>query len=472
MTLSLSPADVAVILLFVGLILALGFSAKLRDSGAFQFLTAGRALTLPVFVATLVSTWYGGILGIGESVGFYGIGTWLLLGVPYYVFAAIYAIFFAKKVRNAEEITLPELLADRFGRTSGLVAAGLVFLLAVPAAHVLMLGTLTELITGWPHAVSIVVAGVVGSLFLYRGGLLADVRIGAVAFIAMYLGFLVIVGWCLTYHPWPETAVRLQAKGRMDFLGGQGPLAILSFFILGAWTLVDPGFHQRVASCKDAATGQRGVFWAIGCWFVFDVLTITAGLYGLDLLKPQPASGLQLFPALGNQVLPPGLKGLFLCGLIGTLLSAFVGYLLVSGGTFGREIVARLQPKASAGLWSRIGIGVGLCVAIPLALSVESVVALWYSWAGAVVGALLIPVAIAYLAKNRRIGAPWVAASMILSFAVAFGWLIAGLRTNNPFLEVSMMGQKFGLGTLVPGVVVSAAVLGIGALASKKELEQ
>jgi SSS family solute:Na+ symporter len=258
----------------------------------------------------------------------------------------------------------------------------------------------------------------------------------------------------------------------MDFLGGQGPLAILSFFILGAWTLVDPGFHQRVASCKDAATGQRGVFWAIGCWFVFDVLTITAGLYGLDLLKPQPASGLQLFPALGNQVLPPGLKGLFLCGLIGTLLSAFVGYLLVSGGTFGREIVARLQPKASAGLWSRIGIGVGLCVAIPLALSVESVVALWYSWAGAVVGALLIPVAIAYLAKNRRIGAPWVAASMILSFAVAFGWLIAGLRTNNPFLEVSMMGQKFGLGTLVPGVVVSAAVLGIGALASKKELEQ
>jgi hypothetical protein len=61
---------------------------------------------------------------------------------------------------------------------------------------------------------------------------------------------------------------------------------------------------------------------------------------------------------------------------------------------------------------------------------------------------------------------------MILSFAVAFGWLIAGLRTNNPFLEVSMMGQKFGLGTLVPGVVVSAAILGIGALASKKELEQ
>ena len=35
-------------------------------SGVVDYLLAGRRVTLPAFVATLVTTWYGGILGIGE----------------------------------------------------------------------------------------------------------------------------------------------------------------------------------------------------------------------------------------------------------------------------------------------------------------------------------------------------------------------------------------------------------------------
>ena len=78
----LAPLDMGVVGLFIVAILALGFSARLRENSVLQFLAAGRALTLPAFVATLVSTWYGGILGICESVSYYGVGTWLLMGVP------------------------------------------------------------------------------------------------------------------------------------------------------------------------------------------------------------------------------------------------------------------------------------------------------------------------------------------------------------------------------------------------------
>ncbi|HEY0866380.1 MAG TPA: hypothetical protein VGE01_03320, partial [Fimbriimonas sp.] len=183
---TLHPIDGAVVALFLAAILALGFSARLRDNSILQYLAAGRSLSLAAFVATLVSTWYGGILGIGESVSYYGWGTWLLMGVPYYVFALFYALWMAERVRGSEQISLPERLHARWGRGVGVVGAILVFLLALPAAHVLMLGVLVRAFTGWDLAWAVGVAAVAGALFLYRGGLLADVRASLLAFVMMY----------------------------------------------------------------------------------------------------------------------------------------------------------------------------------------------------------------------------------------------------------------------------------------------
>lgn len=448
----LAPADIIIVLLFLGAILALGFSVRLRSCTVLQYLAAGRSLTLPLFVATLVSTWYGGILGIGESVSYFGLGTWVLLGAPYYVFALVYAALFAKRVRAAEQISLPERIEIRFGREPALVAAALVFLLGVPAAHVAMLGVLTQLLTGWDPAVSVLTATVIGTLFLYKGGLLADARVSALAFVMMYVGFAVIVGWCLHYYPLSATIARLDPK-LLTWDGGAGWITVLGFFILGAWTIVDPGFHQRVASARDSATGVRGVIVSVLCWFVFDALTILTGLYALGLMPKLPEQPLQIFPLFGAQVLPPGLLGIFLCGMLGTILSAMVGYALVSGATLGRDLVCRArgtvddsaQTKAS-----RIGVAAACGIAILLALSIRSVVALWYQWGGCVIGALLLPVCAAYLRAGSRVSSRAWAASMALGFTVSFAWMAYSYSIGNINLEIALVRNHTGISLLLP----------------------
>ncbi|MFY9235385.1 MAG: hypothetical protein WAO58_13110, partial [Fimbriimonadaceae bacterium] len=332
-TISLAPLDYGIIALFVAGILALGFSARIRESSVFQFIAAGRRLTLPVFVATLVSTWYGGILGISESVSYYGLGTWLLLGVPYYVFALLYAFFFARRVRGAEEISIPERLHARFGKAAGMLGAGLIFMLAVPAAHVLMLGILTRALTGWDWPISLGLGALVGCLFLYRGGLLADARVSMLAFVMMYVGFGAIVVYCLSTVPPAEVIAKAQ-PAQTTLTGGQGPLFILSFFLLGAWTLFDPGFHQRVASAESETASKKGVLISVVFWALFDILSITAAMYALHLLPPigdnaTSLDRLAIYPNFADQVLPAGLKAIFLCGIFGTVLSAMVGYTLV-----------------------------------------------------------------------------------------------------------------------------------------------
>lgn len=462
------------LLAFLSGILFLGFSAKLRDSSVLQYLVAGRNLSLPAFVATLVSVWYGDSLIVGDSVKSYGLGGLLLFGVPYYAFAILYAVLFARRVRESEQISIPERLARKWGKSTALAGAGLIFLLAAPAAHVLLLGTMVHLFTGWSLHLSIIVGTIVGTLFLYKGGLLADVRVGLLAFVMMYLGFFVIVGWCLLHHP-PSEMIRHLDPNLKQWDGGAGWLGFLSFFILGSWTLVDPGFHQRVASTRTPEVGRKGLYICVACWMLFDILTMTTALYALSILNPK-LSGLEFFPRLGDQVLGPGLKAVFLCGLTGSIVSAMVAYTLVGGATFGREFLARLKPtmaEQDIKFWTRVGFAIACTVAICIAWMVENAaVDLWFNYSGAVIGALLAPVVVSYL-PNIRLRAPalWVAASMPAAFITSFAWLIWCKRTHNPYCDVSLAGHTFTLGTLIPGLIVSVVVLSFGEAVGRRVLK-
>jgi Na+/proline symporter len=179
---------------------------------------------------------------------------------------------------------------------------------------------------------------------------------------------------------------------------------------------------------------------------------------------------------LGNQILPSGLKAIFFCGLIGTTLSAMVGYTLVSGATFGREFVARLRPElkdADIKNWTRVGFALSCVVAVGISFAVRNVaVDLWYAYSGAVVGALLLPVTAVYVPKIRlNASSFWATASMLAGFITSFAWLIWCKRTDNLEYKVSISGQEITLGTLVPGLIVSAMVLCLGEISGRKALK-
>ena len=86
------------ILLYVVGILTAGLIKRNSKKGESEYLLAGRRLTIIPFTASLVATWYGGILGIGEFTYQYGISNWVVMGLPYYIFASIFAFLFAKKI--------------------------------------------------------------------------------------------------------------------------------------------------------------------------------------------------------------------------------------------------------------------------------------------------------------------------------------------------------------------------------------
>lgn len=455
--------DGLIIAAFLVALFALGVSAKLRSSDSVGFIAAGRALTLPMFVVTLVCTWYGGILGIGESVSYYGVGTWLLLGLPYYVFAAVYAWRLVDKVRESESLSIPDQLRMKYGNGTARAGAALLFALGAPSFHLVMVGTLIQVLTGWPLAVCFGVGLLFGLAFVLKGGLLADVRVSMLSFVAMYVGFAAILLYCMSQVPLSEAIAKLPTDSMRTFTGGEGWVSILSFFLLGAWTLIDPGFHQRVASVATPEIGRRGLVISIACWFVFDVLCMGSGIYAVALIQNMPENLVALFPLFGHQILPAGLFGLFLCGMAGTIVSAMVGYALVSGSTFGRDLWADGREDESSTKRIRIGIVVSAVFAFALAMLIPSVRTIWYSWGGLTVGALLVPTLLAYgRLWPSRLDGRWMLATLVVSSAVGAGLLGYGIGTDNAYLLVTWGGSTFSLGTLVPTLLTSVLVVGLG----------
>ena len=152
--------------------------------------------------------------------------------------------------------------------------------------------TVVQLASGWKLELAVAAAAGIGTLFLYKGGLLADVRVGFLAFLMMYVGFLAIDAYCLSNFPVHGLLASIKDPNLLRFNGGQGIVVVASFMALGAWTLVDPGFHQRVSAARSPAMGQTGVLISVGFWALFDVLSITAGMYAIGKLDPLPADTL------------------------------------------------------------------------------------------------------------------------------------------------------------------------------------
>lgn len=453
-----SSLDLWLILGYFAAVMGAGFAWLRRGKTAEDYFLAGRTLTLPAFVATLVATWYGGILGVGEFAYNSGLSVWLVFGTPYYVWAGLFALFLAPRIRQAELYTIPDKIHEAYGKTAALLAALFVYGLTTPAPYVLMLGTLLQLIFGWPLLPALLAGIVLSTIYVYVGGFRADVRVNIVQFILMFAGFAVILPYAF------------RSLGGLDFLkahlpaehlswhGGNSLQYIIAWFFIALWTLVDPGFHQRCYAARTPQTAQRGLFVSILFWLIFDAMTCTAGLYAraaLPDIEPMMA-----YPLLAEHLLPAGVKGLFFVGMLATVMSTLVSYLFLCGVTFTRDFIWRWEggdPNARIGLRTALGLALTTFIALGLALLIPSVVKLWYDVGTAFIPGLLLPLLSAYWPplRVRPQAIVWI---MLAAWLTSLGWLLWGqthIREGYP-------SYPLGLEPMYPGLAVSVGGFVLG----------
>jgi SSS family solute:Na+ symporter len=424
----------------------IGFRSGKKDSNSEDYLVMGRRLTLPAFVATLVASFYGGILGVGEFTYKFGISSWFLNAFPYYVFIFLFAIFLAKKIRQSKLFTIADKLELTYGKNVSIFGASMVFLLVTPAPYVFMLGLLTSMVFGFPLWVSMIITLVFSIVYLFKGGLNADVRVNVFEFILMFLGFGIIIPFCYFKFGGAEYLNTNLPASHLSLTGGNSVSYILVWFFIGAWAIVDPGFHQRCYAAKDENTARKGIFVSLIFWFIFDAMTTITGLYSVSSLKniQDPAMS---YPLLAESILPQFAKGFFFIGLLATIMSTLHSNLFISATTLGKDIIQRIKnSKDVENNYTKLGIVITSLVSLLIAILVPSVVQIWYLVGSLTIPSLLIGVVSSYF-EVLQIGRKWIFSAMIVSFLFSLIWVIFSIGYIEPMypgLIAGMVVYLFG----------------------------
>ncbi len=451
MKITLDITDIIIIAAFFLLTTYIGIKAKGKENSELDYLVAGRKVTLPAFVATLVSTFYGGVLGIGEFTYRYGISSWFLNAFPYYVFITIFAFFLAKKIRKTELYTIPEKLNIRFGKSVSIFSGVMIFILSTPAPYIFMIGIIINLIFGIPLIWGMLAATFFSVLFIYTGGLKSDIKVNIAEFIVMFLGFAVIIPFCFIEFGGPLSLINSLPAEYLNPAGDHSVLYIISWFIIGSWALVDPSFHQRCYAAKDEKTAKSGILVSLLFWFIFDLMTTTAGLYSVANIK-NLANPVESYPALAEMILPPVAKGFFISGILATIMSTLHSYLFISASTFSVDIVSKFSDisKKRINYYTKAGIIISAIVSLIVAVIIPSVVEIWYT-----VGSLTIPPLLAGVipsyAEKIKIERIYVLLAMTSSFLISLYSFITGYLNKTDGIPAYL----FGIEPMYPGLILS-----------------
>ncbi|WP_431971140.1 sodium:solute symporter family protein [Nocardia sp. bgisy134] len=352
------PVDYALVALYFVFVLGIGLLARQRVSSSIDFFLSGRSLPAWVTGLAFISANLGAveIMGMSANGAEYGFPTfhYFWIGaVPAMLFLGVVMMpfYYGSKVRS-----VPEFMRRRFGTGAHLVNA-LSFATAqilIAGVNLYLLGSIVNVLLGWPLWVSVIVAAVIVLSYITLGGLSAAIYNEVLQFFVIVAALLPLTlvglhkvgGWdglqdkvaaspggAEQLESWPGNA--LSGFGN-DFLSVLGIVFGLGFVLsFGYWTTNFVEVQRALATHSISAARRTPIIGAYPKMFI-PLIVVIPGMISA-VLVPQMAEYKQAVTAdpdytddvtynqallyLMKDVLPNGLLGVGLAGLLAAFMA-------------------------------------------------------------------------------------------------------------------------------------------------------
>jgi solute:Na+ symporter, SSS family len=445
--------DILIIVIYLMLILYIGFSS--RHLGGFrEFAISHGHYGWLVICCTLSASFIGGGFSTGNAAKVFSNGmvySFALLGFSLQIM--LVALFIAPRIKSfPDAVSVGDIIEPAYGKKARVITGAFSMLICagILGAQIGALGAIFNVFFGVSPVIGIIIG--CGIIFFYStiGGMTAVVRTDVLQFILLMIGmpllFLMGVNAC---GGWSTFVSNIPA-GHLQIVGDRIPLAAFAslflVFLLGE-TLVPP-YVQRLLLGRSADETSRGNFWSGVISAPFFLISGGVGLIALQL-NPGISSNLAL-PEVIKVVLPVGLSGLMISGVISIVMSSADSFLNASSVALVQDVIKplRRQPLSErnalliARMTNLITGSVALLFAFMIPNVLDILIAAYDYWAPTV----LVPL-IAVLLGKKVSGASFYAA------------VIAGTTTTvlwNKVLSNPYGIQGFIMGTLLSFIVFTA----------------
>jgi solute:Na+ symporter, SSS family len=415
---AMGTLDYVIVAVYLVGMLALGAAISTQIRGFKDYFLAGGSLTTPLLVCTLVSSYYGidVTFGTSESGFYYGLVAWFWYSLPYYFFIGFAALVVAPRLsRYGDAMTLSDVLEHHYGKGTRVVGAAACFVYSAP---VLAMGGLTTLMTflGFSPAWGLAVTIGVCAIYTSMGGMWADVLSDTVQFVLMCVSLAIAIPYAVEWAGGWEFIERLprhsasEASLHMQHHGGLSPWMLAAWALTGVTVLIEPSFYQRVFAAQDKRCVQRALLVGIFLWAAYDWGVTLVGIIARSAVEQglldAELEGKSALLTLCAQVLPTGLRGLMIGGIIAAAMSNVDSYSLLASGNLVYDIYRPLvEPNASDRrllVLTKLGVLAVMVAAAAMSLMFARLRDAWQFMASVMAAMLLVPMMGALFAKPRR----------------------------------------------------------------------
>jgi SSS family solute:Na+ symporter len=435
--------DIIVLLAYLVAVVGVGLWFARRSTNTAEYTAAGRSLPGWAIGLSMFGSYISSISFLANPGKAYA-SNWnafaFTLATP--IGAAIAVRWFVPFYRRSGAVSAYEHLEHRFGlwaRTYAVVCF-LLYQMARMGTVIYLLATAVAPLTGWPVPTTIVLTGVLMTVYTLAGGIKAVVWTGTLQSIVLIAGTAVCVVVLLTGIPGgPATTVTTGVADGKFSLGSFGTsLYQPTFWVVFVFGLVthltnfgvDQSYVQRYITARDDREAAKSV-WITTLMYVpvagvfFFIGTGLYVYYGQrpDLLVPSGAPD-KVFPHFIATRLPAGMAGLVVAAIFAasmdsnlnsmatlTLLDLYKRYLRPAASE--RESMKVLH--VSTAIWGALSIGVGLAL-----MQVHTALDAWWNLAGVFSGGVLGLFLLGLVSRRTNKAA---AAAAVAAGAIVIVWM-------------------------------------------------
>ena len=408
----ISSVDYFIISIYLTGMVGVGFWFAKKHADFDDFFLAGRSLTTPILITTLISTYYGIDVLFGDTQLAFtdGVVAWFGYARPTYAFFLIAALVLAKRLREDKFRSLPDILDSYYGEKTRYVGAITSFIYSLPALSLYGFGMLGEVILGWEPVVGMLVLGGIALAYTLTGGFWAVALTDSIQFVMMCLVIAMAFPFAMNFVGGFNSMIELLPKSFFDTLGDLNVFLIIIYASTGLSVLVEPTFYQRIFAAKSYKNVRNALIIGIFIWGSYDwLITILAMSAKAAVIKGLLPSSLEPDAALLTIViaaLPVGAVGLFISGVLSTEMSTLDSYCLVAGGNISYDIYKpAINPKADDQRLikiTRLGIVLSWALGFGMATLFEQMLGLWVFLASILISSTLAPVLLGLFVKKFR----------------------------------------------------------------------
>ncbi len=431
--------DTLIIVLYLLGMMAVGFWGYRKAETLDDYLVAGRAIPLWMYIPVMSTVILGGAStlaggGLGYQNGISGAWLVIILGLG----IAAVGLLISTDLASLRAYTLGEVLTRRYDQYSGTVGAvvATVYALAIAVTQTISIGVVVSALFGMDQGLAIVLGGVIVIAYTTLGGMWSVTITDLVQWVIMTLGMLIAIPIALGQA---GGLSGLRANLDPSFfdptaIGGDRIFTWFLLYFLGL--MIGQDIWQRVFTADSPRTAKIGNLGAGAYSIAYGLATAFLGMIALVLVPGVDNPDFAL-PTLILERIPTGLSGLILAGFISAMMSTADAALLASSTLFTNDVYRRFirpdAPEERYKLVSRVGIVVLGAVMIVAAVWIGDVLNALTLAYNILTGAIFVPILGAFFWK----GGTWQGALVsivVSSVAVVVAMIVHGFAANSPIV--------------------------------------